>query len=275
MLSSLNVFQHIVRQFAIVLFICCVLANVASGQDNLTGAFEGNVFDSHNPNTPVAGASVQFTYHTNGIQSAKQTLKDGSFYQGLLPPGDYTIRVSAPGYKTKEIVRTVYATRHNRVEPVPIPLEPESPAPAIAAASPSALPGATPTTQPSPSSQMSDEDKDRPAVEINTTAAQRGGAFTEKETSTLPLGGTTLVRTFDELAFLLPGVAAPPQTIDNGSGPGVGPGVGSSGQFSVNGLRSRANNFTVDGSDNNDEDIGVRRQGFISLISQPIESIQE
>ena len=33
--------------------------------------------------------------------------------------------------------------------------------------------------------------------------------------------------------------------------------------------------FTVDGSDNNDEDIGVRRQGFFSLVPQPIESIQE
>jgi hypothetical protein len=31
----------------------------------------------------------------------------------------------------------------------------------------------------------------------------------------------------------------------------------------------------VDGSDNNDEDIGVRRQGFFSLIPQPIESVQE
>jgi hypothetical protein len=47
------------------------------------------------------------------------------------------------------------------------------------------------------------------------------------------------------------------------------------GNFSVNGLRSRANNFTVDGSDNNDEDIGVRRQGFVALVPQPIESVQE
>ncbi|HEX8180967.1 MAG TPA: hypothetical protein VF525_15580, partial [Pyrinomonadaceae bacterium] len=42
-----------------------------------------------------------------------------------------------------------------------------------------------------------------------------------------------------------------------------------------NGLRSRANNFTVDGSDNNDEDIGVRRQGFVALNSQPLESVKE
>ncbi|HEY9284982.1 MAG TPA: hypothetical protein VIP46_16125, partial [Pyrinomonadaceae bacterium] len=59
------------------------------------------------------------------------------------------------------------------------------------------------------------------------------------------------------------------------AGPGVGAGVGTSGQFAVNGLRSRGNNFTVDGSDNNDEDIGVRRQGFVALNSQPIESVRE
>jgi hypothetical protein len=93
--------------------------------------------------------------------------------------------------------------------------------------------------------------------------------------TTLPLGGITISRSFDELALLLPGVAPPPQTLGSVAGPGVGAGVGSAGQFSVNGLRSRGNNFTVDGSDNNDEDIGVRRQGFVALIPQPIESVQE
>src|SRR5207253_1064950 len=97
----------------------------------------------------------------------------------------------------------------------------------------------------------------------------------EGEVSLLPIGGKTLTRTFDELTRLLPGVAPPPQTLGNVAGPGVGAGVGSAGQFSVNGLRSRANNFTVDGTDNNDEDIGVRRQGFVSLIPQPMESIKE
>jgi len=31
----------------------------------------------------------------------------------------------------------------------------------------------------------------------------------------------------------------------------------------------------VDGSDNNDEDIGVRRQGFVALVPQSIESVEE
>lgn len=109
----------------------------------------------------------------------------------------------------------------------------------------------------------------------NAKDARRGGAFTDVEVQSLLLGGVTLTRTFDELALYLPDVALPPQTLGGGSGPGVGAGVGTSGQFSANGLRSRANNFTVDGSDNNDEDIGVRRQGFFSLVPQPVESIKE
>jgi hypothetical protein len=40
-------------------------------------------------------------------------------------------------------------------------------------------------------------------------------------------------------------------------------------------MRARSNNFTVDGSDNNDEDVGVRRQGFTALVPQSIESVRE
>ena len=263
------------RLAAIGLSVLCLLTVEAKAQNNLTGAFEGTVFDATKPNAPVVGAIVQFTNLTNGVKSAKQTDSSGNFYQGLLAPGNYTIRVTANGYKTYEIVRTIYAIQKNRVEPVPIPLEPESQVNSVTPTAPSAT--ATPSSQPgtSDTSELEKENERLTAVEINTTNAQRGGTFTEKEIDHLPLGGTTLVRTFDELAFLVPGVAAPPQSIDNGSGPGVGAGVGSPGQFSVNGLRSRANNFTVDGSDNNDEDIGVRRQGFLSLIPQTIESIKE
>src|SRR5262249_10296423 len=129
-----------------------------------------------------------------------------------------------------------------------------------------------PTATPTPAPAVGDTDI---RASITIIDGRRSGSFSEEEITALPLGATTFVRTFDELALLLPGVAPPPQTIGNIAGPGVGPGVGSAGQFSVNGLRSRGNNFTVDGSDNNDEDIGVRRQGFVALIPQPIDSVQE
>ena len=107
---------------------------------------------------------------------------------------------------------------------------------------------------------------------VNLINASRGGSVNRRQIITLPLPG---VRTFDDFAFLFAGVAPPPQPIGNSVGPGIGPGVGTTGQFSVNGLRSRSNNFTIDGSDNNDEEVGVRRQGFTSLVPQPIESVQE
>ena len=96
-------------------------------------------------------------------------------------------------------------------------------------------------------------------------------AFFPRVMQSLPISG---YRSFDEFALLAPGVLPSPQTFGT-YGPGVSPGIGTAGQFSVNGIRSRENNFTVDGSDNNDEDIGTRRQGFVSLTLQPIETLQE
>ncbi len=86
----------------------------------------------------------------------------------------------------------------------------------------------------------------------------------------LPLRG---VRSFDQLALFAPGVFRVPMS--SGQGPAVGIGVGTAGQFAVNGMRGRSNNFTVDGSDNNDEDIGVRRQGFLAATPQTNESVEE
>ncbi|HEY0375480.1 MAG TPA: carboxypeptidase-like regulatory domain-containing protein [Pyrinomonadaceae bacterium] len=257
--------------FSLVLFVlaCLALAAPAAAQSETTGAFLGEVVDA-STGAPVAGAVVQFTYTVNGVQNAKITDGSGRFQQGLLGPGEYVIKISKPGYQTQELARVVYATQSNVVLP-PVKMETEraTPTPTPTAA----VTGPGPTPSPTPSAAPGGGDDFR--IAINRTDGRRGGAFTDTEVSTLPLGGTTLTRTFDKLALLLPGVALPPQTIGNIAGPGVGAGVGSAGQFSVNGLRSRANNFTVDGSDNNDEDIGVRRQGFLALVPQPIESIQE
>jgi TonB dependent receptor/Carboxypeptidase regulatory-like domain len=246
----------------------CALSFVRVGrtQDTVTGAFEGTV-TNNDTGALIAGATAEIINQQTGLSITKTTDSKGRFYQGLLNPGLYTIRVSAPGYQTQEVQQRLFITRTGEVVPVPVALEP------LPATTPTATATATPTpTQ--PAAGHTEEDTDIRA-RIDAADGERGGAFTEEEVSTLPLGATSFVRSFDELALLLPGVAPPPQTLGSVAGPGIGAGVGSAGQFSVNGLRSRANNFTVDGSDNNDEDIGVRRQGFVSLIPQPIESIKE
>lgn len=235
----------------------CVFG-LAQGQDTVTGAFEGHVTDNQTGGA-LKGASVEIVNQQTGISYRLQTDYRGRFYQGLLIPGNYLVRVSMPGYQSREVPERIRITYPGEVVPVPVGLDPT---PAVA------------TATPAPTPALSVEDTDIRST-ITRIDGRRTGSFTGDEVVTLPLGGVTLTRTFDELALLLPGVAPPPQTIGNVAGPGVGAGVGSAGQFAVNGMRSRGNNFTVDGSDNNDEDIGVRRQGFVALVPQPIESIQE
>src|SRR5262249_57875999 len=98
---------------------------------------------------------------------------------------------------------------------------------------------------------------------ITTTDPTRRGNFAELQLESLPLGALTDMRTFDELAFLLPGVAPPPYT-PGVRGPGVGFGIGTAGEFSVHGMRARSNNFPVDGSANTDPYVDVRRQRFVA-----------
>lgn len=227
----------------------------ARAQDTVTGAFEGIVSNSQT-GAPLKDAAVEIINQETGLTFKLKTDFRGSFYQGLLLPGVYKVRVSLPGYQTREVLQRLKITYTGEVVPVPVALDP-------VAAAPTASPGTL---------DVADTDT---RASINRTDGRRSGSFSEDEVSSLPLGGATLTRSFDQLALLLPGVAPPAQTLGSVAGPGVGSGVGSAGQFSVNGLRSRANNFTVDGSDNNDEDIGVRRQGFLALVPQPIESIRE
>lgn len=243
-------------------------------QDTVTGAFAGYVKDRQT-GTPITNATVRFTNQRTQVSIEKKVNSQGEFYLGLLQPATYSIQVSAQGYKPETKTQTLYATKQNTVLPIPVLLERE----VVVQAQPN-----QPTSEPKPApaapqTQVASVEPIVDSVEItaelNATDGRRSGAFTEKEVSSLPLGSFSLTRSFDELALLLPGVALPPQTQGGVAGPGVGPGVGSAGQFSINGLRSRGNNFTVDGSDNNDEDIGVRRQGYFSLVPQPIESIRE
>ncbi|MFL6255864.1 MAG: carboxypeptidase regulatory-like domain-containing protein [Pyrinomonadaceae bacterium] len=275
---------------ALAVFIAAVpVARPASAaQDTLTGAFEGTVTDGVT-GRPIARARVEFINQQTGVSVSKLSDSQGRFFQGLLTPGTYTIRATAAGFEPGETVQRLIGMRTGEVVPVPITLDP-SPTPTPAPSTtqtpdPNATtqPTTVATPQPTPATVSANPTPTPPLTAAQTDVrgsanakdSRRGAAFTDVEVQSLLLGGVTLTRTFDELALYLPDVFLPPQTLGGGSGPGVGAGVGTSGQFSANGLRSRANNFTVDGSDNNDEDIGVRRQGFFALVPQPVESIKE
>lgn len=235
------------------------LGAAAHAQTQTTGALQGLVYES-GTKAPIARASIRVVKEGNGLVRTAISNAEGVYFVGMLPPGFYTVSATCEGYESDPQSITggfpIRLSRTNLVQPPPITLR------KTGAAAPAA---------PAPAAGAATDDSAAERL-VNTLNAARGGNFDQRQLNALPLPG---VRTFESLAFLLPGVAPPPQPLGATVGPGIGAGIGTAGQFSVNGSRSRSNNFTVDGSDNNDEDIGVRRQGFVSLIPQSIESVQE
>ena len=257
----------------------------AIAQTQNTGAIQGRVFESGTL-APLPDATVTITHEEIGLERTTVSNEQGIYYVGILPAGRYRITATKQGYESDTDPRNsvitnflIHITNTERADqPPPIVLKragvaaaPPTTPPPGARPQPTRPPAAQPQPLPAPR-QSSAADESDVALLANTSNATRGGNFDERFLLALPLPG---VRTFDDLAFLAPGVAPPPLSIGTNVGPGIGPGVGTTGQFSVNGLRSRSNNFTIDGSDNNDEEVGVRRQGFTSLVPQSIESVQE
>src|SRR3954469_20511543 len=116
---------HSLLAFGLSLVACLVLVQQSHAQNTVTGAFEGVVNNSQT-GAPISGATVQFTNQLSGIPLTKITDARGHFYQGLLAPGNYRIRISAPGFQSREIDQRLLATLPNGVVPVPVPLVPEA-----------------------------------------------------------------------------------------------------------------------------------------------------
>ena len=93
------------------------------------------------------------------------------------------------------------------------------------------------------------------AVLLQTDSSDRSQVITAEQTKALPLNG----REYSALALLSPGVRL--SALNTG---GFTPREGS---FNVNGLRSTANNFLIDGVDNNA--YGTSNQGFSNQVMQP------
>lgn len=255
-------FSHI--RLLAVLFLINVTAIDHYAQTSSRGAIHGAVYEV-GTRAPIAGAIVTARNQDSGLERSVLTDAKGEYFITMLPVAVYIVSGKMNGYdvvSTSTASIPVHIMDPSVVTPPPIELRkiatPGLPQPQTG--NPAGQQPPPVVANASASEQLA-----------NTANASRSRQFDLQQLQSLPLPG---VRTFDDLAFLAPGVAPPPMAIGGGVGPGVGPGVGTSGQFAVNGMRSRANNFTIDGSDNNDDDIGVRRQGFTSLISQSIESMQ-
>ncbi len=219
-----------------------------------TGTILGTVIQRDK--TPVPGAIVRIINKLNGLTRVARTDAGGVYRFDLILPGLYDIRAQADGFRENAIENfVVEVNREKIIQPPPIVLEPPTaPAPAPAAPAPSgALPLPTPGT-----------------TQANIADPALRGSATAEFILALPLRG---IRNFDTFALLAPGVAPPPAFF-GANGPGIGPNVGS-GDFVVNGIRARGNNFTIDGADTNDQEAGGRRRGYVATAPQTIESLRE
>ncbi|HXG93403.1 MAG TPA: carboxypeptidase-like regulatory domain-containing protein, partial [Blastocatellia bacterium] len=240
------------------------IASVKASRAQVSGELIGKVFDAAGHLLPEV--KVTITNVESGNSVAVVTDENGTYRRPFLYPGTYTVTASKQGYSDATVTIRVPLNQTTEIRPPDITIRPAGTSDTTTQSQAKQPPS---TQQPSAQGAQTES-----ALLVNKTDVTRGGNFTALQLWTLPLGGGNTMRSFDELAFLLPGVAPPPYT-PGAKGPGVGFGIGSAGQFSVNGMRARSNNFNIDGSDNNDPDVGVRRQGFVALVPQPIESVQE
>jgi hypothetical protein len=238
-----------------------LVADANSSPDTITGTLEGLVLD--NARAPLAKVRILVINQDTGNQRATLTNTEGRYQITFLPLGVYTIEATKEGFTVIKPTAQPVKTALNKV----INTAPEIVMGPVGAATAPVTPKTptTPTPTPTPAA------RDEVGQLTNSNDAARRANADERQLAMVPLAG---IRSFDDFALLAAGVAPPP-AVKGVAGPGIGAGIGTAGQFSVNGQRARSNNFTVDGSDNNDEDVGVRRQGFVSLVPQSIESARE
>ncbi len=240
--------------------------------DTLTGEVRGVVLDVET-GAPLVGVRVRLENASRGWQRETLTDAAGRYVFLQLEPGNYTVTAEIEGYYSS--TKTDILIRLNRLKVIVPPFELRrivtTPTRQITLRGELTKTAVVDLSAPGPT----------PAIVAVIREAGQTALVSTDETGlrfnfdrsvllAFPLRGG---RSFDQLALLAPGVFRVPQSA--GSGPAVGNGVGALGQFSVNGSRGRSNNFTVDGSDNNDEDIGMRRQGFVALVPQSVESVEE
>ncbi|MBV9303726.1 MAG: carboxypeptidase regulatory-like domain-containing protein [Acidobacteriaceae bacterium] len=183
-----------------------------------TGTITGTVIDASGGS--IAGANVFATNAGTGAERRTATNNIG-FYQFIeLPPGMYSITVEAPGFaKTTIAAQRLVVASNLRVDV---------------------------TLQIGKVNESVTVDETSP--QVNTEDAQLGRSITD--IASLPILSGNGGRNALSLIALQPGVTTTPGTAAQTPAAAVG-------DFEVNGQRSQANNFVLDGTDSNDLAIGA------------------
>ncbi len=207
---------------AFALFLISLGAHGVFAQTD-TGIIAGTVTDA--TGAVIPDASILATNAENGLKLSAVSNGTGEFTILAVPRGNYSVAAAAKGFQTQSVSVTVVVTS---TQTVSFQLS---------------LAGTATTVQVTGAAPL-----------IDTSDATVGATIEGKQVTDLPLNG----RNFSQLALLTPGVT-------RGAYGDVASGGGSSNMtetnrnnesgaaaISVNGLRPQADNYILDGVDNND-----------------------
>ena len=191
--------------------IAVVLLFVATGwihAQTSTGAISGTATDP--TGAKVVGATVTITNEGTGVSSALTTDGGGFYSAEGLGVGDYTIRVSKPGFEENVTSGIHLAPGQRSADNVVLKVGSESAKVTVSAT----------------------------AQQVNTQTAESGGTITSKQISNLMLNG----RNFQTLAIAIPGVSST-SGADSLNGGGLEGGT----TLIVNGNSVEYTTYTIDG----------------------------
>jgi hypothetical protein len=165
--------RHISRECLVLLLLAMTVLNVSVFGQGFTSSVLGTVTDTSG--AIISQAAVTVTNRSTGTTTKTVTDSGGHYTVPELPPGDYSVTVESPGFKTA--TRTPVSLQVDERQPIDFKLE-------IGAVSQSV------TVMES-------------AVQLQTATATVGTTVTATQTTELPLNG----RNFIQLNLLVPGAA--------------------------------------------------------------------
>ena len=201
--------QNAILQFRFLVFgLLLVYSALSFSQD--TATLTGTIRD--NTNAVIPDASVALKNVATGIVHDLKTNSAGEYVAAALPPGQYNLTVTVPGFRKYQANGVILRVAQNARIDVTL--------------------------------QIGNTHEEvtvhgEGLAQVNTQSSELGGTITGKEVVQLQLNG----RNFTQLITLVPGVSN-----QTGQDEGV---VGAEGSisYSVNGGRTEYNNWEVDGGD--------------------------
>src|SRR5262249_33843003 len=214
-----SAFVYLVSLFTLFACLGLLMPSTSQAQAGLsTGSIQGTILDPRG--ATVTAAKIMITSKATGAKLQAELSASGTYNSGPLVPGDYVVRVEAPGFKAVELSATVLV---GNITPASVTLELGSEATVV-------------TVEGS-------------AISVNTEQSTIQGVVTQQQIENLPING----RNFLDLAQLEPGV----QIQDGGNFDPTKKGFSS---ISFGGRFGRTARIEVDGLDISDETVGTTTQ---------------